>query len=704
MDKKKEFDSFKETKNASDIFSFSEKENEKQFLNENFVYKFEDNKEQTGLDSNFTQEGQEDNDSDIDNHEHFEEHKIEKEDIDKFTQQSAAPGESSASVSSSSTTSASSTSSTAAVNPTVATVATVTTTAVIIVVGGGLVIGQTLEKPAVYQMVEVGAVDNNISFKLQIGNSEAESKLLSGGQECDIVVELLCPSDSNFVNNFEVKNYGEINGKFENLAYNTEYSVNVYQRNLLDISKQYLFDQAFSVTTGVNNNITISAEYDPFNNIRYYGAVKYNGDLSKYESVHLGIYDPNMMLDDEPMKEYMYVIEVDKSLDGRYELVCDDLPTYDQVYGIDLFGDVAPDATQGYDREVLLSTSVNFTKLTPSPFVVQNQPYFEYEYTADSNFYHVYIGADSATVSSYDMIQVNVYTKVETSDPLINPAYGPGDFVYGTSYREFNTSESFDINFGNYSQYDDYYVVVSVGNSQSPGGEQVEYWSGVINFTKIYAKPKPAVTFDGFFELTTYQQATRVTAARLNVFDPRVTLPQVFNFNVKYTDNTQPSPTQVEKDFFLSKDPYMSDYWQIENWEYIEASTELTLTITCELNGDPNYVLYTGITYYPEILDTVQYNGSVNLYSDYSQGQTTMVNVYVDQSSQFIDYINWRLVITSSNDPDFLYEASISAVNEEQNLGTALETYVPYLILTYATNPYDSTEFLIFEEMITLEN
>lgn len=81
-----------------------------------------------------------------------------------------------------------------------------------------------------------------------------------------------------------------------------------------------------------------------------------------------------------------------------------------------------------------------------------------------------------------------------------------------------------------------------------------------------------------------------------------------------------------------------------------------------------------------------------------------MVNVYVDQSSQFIDYINWRLVITSSNDPDFLYEASISAVNEEQNLGTALETYVPYLVLTYATNPYDSTEFLIFEEMITLEN
>ena len=150
MADKKEFDSFKETKNAPDIFSFSEKENEKQFLSETFVYKFEDNKEQTGTDNNKVQQGLEDNDTDLGNHEHFEEHKIEKEDIDKFSQQSAAPGETGASASStSSTATTSSTGTTAAVNPTVATVATVTTTAVVIVVGGALVVGQTFEKPAI---------------------------------------------------------------------------------------------------------------------------------------------------------------------------------------------------------------------------------------------------------------------------------------------------------------------------------------------------------------------------------------------------------------------------------------------------------------------------------------------------------------------------------------------------------------------------
>ena len=44
-DKKNEFESFEESKKSSEIFSFSEKNNEKQFLNEDFVFKFEENKE-----------------------------------------------------------------------------------------------------------------------------------------------------------------------------------------------------------------------------------------------------------------------------------------------------------------------------------------------------------------------------------------------------------------------------------------------------------------------------------------------------------------------------------------------------------------------------------------------------------------------------------------------------------------------------------
>lgn len=703
MDKKKEFDSFTETKNASDIFSFSEQENEKQFLSETFVYKFEDNKEQTGSDFQAGQTGAEENSAN-ENAEHFEEHKIEKEDIDKFSQQSAAPGETGASASSSSSASTASTStSTAAVNPTVATVATVTTTAVVIVVGGALVVGQTFEKPAVCEMVDISAVDNNISFKLQIGNTAEEATSQSGGESCDIVVELLCPSEADFRKEFSVANYGEVVGQFTDLAYDTTYSVNVYQNALLDIDKQYLFEEAFSVTTGADQNISFEGEMDPFGNIRYYVTVKYNGDLSKYDNVQVGIYDPNMERDPEyPEAEYMYTVQVDKSLEGRYEFVCGDLPEYDQTYGVDLMGENYE--TQDFSRTVLLSSEVNFKHIIVPEFQVQNKAYFEKEYNGDSTTYYVYVGADSTIDTSYyDRIDISVYEVIQSSDPSIQFADGVGDAIYQTTIREFNTKTRFDIDFEEYSEYETYLVQVKISQINSPD-EGVEHWSGKMTFYNLPMKEIAAVNDVQFVSLTTYQN-NYIPALRMSVYDPKYELNN-YKLRIYYVDYSQDEPESFDQTWDLTKDPYMlsssssEQYYQIVDWDFYNYGVEINIILYADTLTETQVEVYTGITTYPEIPENVTYNGCVS-FSDGGENDT-YASIYVEEYSFLTYYTNWRLVITNKSDLSIVYNESMPGVNQSYQLANYLEPGWTYQVETYATNPDDGVEFLIFVEDIEL--
>lgn len=701
MDKKKELASFEETKNAPDIFSFSEKENEKQFLNENFVFNSEDNKDQTGLDSNYQQEGLEDNDTDLDNHEHFEEHKIEQEDLDKFSQQSAAPAETSAA--SSSSASASTSSSTAAVNPTVATVAGVTTTAVVILVGGGIALGQVFERPNICQFTEVSAVQNTVQFNLQIGNTEFEATSLEGGDSCDIIVELLCPSDPAFVNNYPIANYGQVQGVFTDLKYETEYTLNVYQNQLIDVSKEYLLPQSYSVVTGMNSGISITAEYDPFNNIRYFATVNYSGDLSVYEYLALGIYDPELQIEEQtPEAEYMYTIQLDKSLEGRYELVCGDLPDYDQVYGIDLFGD-RPIGTQQQDdfpRDVLLTTQINFKQMTPSECVIKNQAYFESEYNGDTTFYYTFVGADS-TVDTvyYDAIDITVSTIVTTSDPSIQFAEGAGDTIYAQSIREYNTRVDFNINFGNYSEYDNYWVSVKIKNSNSPSDDSMLLWEDKVNFSEVHNKPKAAINSAEFVQFTTYHSNSYVTGLRLALYDPRNVVSNL-TMNIYYVDYSQDTPEVMNYDYTLSKNIWMSGYWVIDDWDFYDYGVEFTLTI----KGDTDTVfgdeLYTGVSTYPEIPEQIQYEGSVTMYMGEND---MMVSVYVKEYSDLSYYTNWRLVITNKEDTSIVYNETIVAVNEAQTMSNPIEQGVTYQVETYATTPGGEAEQLIFMEDIMIQ-
>ncbi len=72
MSSKKGFESFNESTNVSEIFDFPESRNQSQLLNENFVFNFEENGAQTGLDYNDPYLGLEDNPNE-------EERKVEQE-------------------------------------------------------------------------------------------------------------------------------------------------------------------------------------------------------------------------------------------------------------------------------------------------------------------------------------------------------------------------------------------------------------------------------------------------------------------------------------------------------------------------------------------------------------------------------------------------------------------------------------------------
>lgn len=54
---KSDFEYYTDSHSEPEVFSFSESENEKQFLNENFVFNAEENSSQTGLDINIDAAG-----------------------------------------------------------------------------------------------------------------------------------------------------------------------------------------------------------------------------------------------------------------------------------------------------------------------------------------------------------------------------------------------------------------------------------------------------------------------------------------------------------------------------------------------------------------------------------------------------------------------------------------------------------------------
>ena len=160
-----QFGEINRSSKAKENFNFTNEENNPR-LNENFVYKHEENK--IGGASNNT--GHEYND--VSHLGKGKKSSLDQNELSKVTTTTSS---------------------------TVATVGTVATTAIIVVVGGGMVVmGQSFDKPAICQFDELYAERNTINFALSLGNDQEKIDSGEENTECDIVVELTCESYSDF--------------------------------------------------------------------------------------------------------------------------------------------------------------------------------------------------------------------------------------------------------------------------------------------------------------------------------------------------------------------------------------------------------------------------------------------------------------------------------------------------------------------------
>ena len=247
--------------------------------NENFVFSHEENNTiKYSNEENAKEIGKEIND----NHSNIkgEETKVEQKDIENITKASTT------------STSASSA---------LATVGTVATTAVVAVVGGGLALGQIVEKLRVCQFENVLVEENTISYSLALGNDIVRIRAGEENDECAVFVELTCESYQDFKETREINKMGIAEGKFEGLLYDTEYTINVFQTAILTMADTSLLDEPLKVRTESStpepepvrvNAINLNKSLNPLENYELYAQVDYFDDVSQYteEGLYLGLH------------------------------------------------------------------------------------------------------------------------------------------------------------------------------------------------------------------------------------------------------------------------------------------------------------------------------------------------------------------------------------------------------------------------------
>lgn len=292
----KDSESFDESRSISDVFNFPESENQKQILNKDFVFEYEDNSQQTGIDLNDTSLGDEDNHK-TNSDEEFKRIKEAAQNEGEASETSSSASSSSSSASS--TASSSSTTAASGASSTVATVAATTTAAVVVVVGGGIAVyGQTVDKPSICQFDTVEVVENRIDFTISIGNNQKRIDEGLEDTECDIKIELKCPSMEDFEQIVQVNRFGKYTDSFKELEYDTEYLLNVSQHVMLSADSEYLLDKPISVRTAAKEveptpevaPITIYKELDPLGGAYYYVEVASNINIPTYDEYYIGMY------------------------------------------------------------------------------------------------------------------------------------------------------------------------------------------------------------------------------------------------------------------------------------------------------------------------------------------------------------------------------------------------------------------------------
>ena len=262
-------DVFTEDTKSGESFNYT-KEDSNSVWNEDFVYKFEENK------ITFTNElgksGQEENDNSSSLKKGAEKDRDDdNEDLEEQAESSSSSASSSSSSATSSSSSTASSSSSAAATSTAAAstagvvqaVATVATTAVVFVVGGGIVLTSVqMPTPEIIQFDYLEASIDSIFYSVLIGNNEETIRSGEENDECYICVELRCESYNNIYRMNEVRNFGVHEGTFEDLVPDTEYTVNIYKSDFAGLQTEYLIEPVTvrTLPDGKPTSITLNAE------------------------------------------------------------------------------------------------------------------------------------------------------------------------------------------------------------------------------------------------------------------------------------------------------------------------------------------------------------------------------------------------------------------------------------------------------------
>ena len=462
-------ESFEESYKIPESFDFPESENQKQLLSNDFVFKFEDNQNHIGSDSNNFSLGDEDNKkapAQDENSDRIREEAAKSEETASESSSSASSSSSSASTSSSAGATSSASTAAASASSTVAAVAATTTTAVVLVVGGGIAIyGQTVDKPNICEFNQITVVENRIDFTLSLGNDQLKIDNGEENTECDIKIELRCPSMEDFEKDIQVSSFGKVEGQFSDLEYDTEYLLNVSQHVMLSSDSEYLLNEPISVRTEKKaepeptpvekHYFTIYKELDPMGSATYSVDISYDKSIPEYERYVVtmaveteknGIFYAN---DDEPIEERDWIVysEYDVTTMGRQSIFTSEQLDADYYY-IALMGmNVETEELHEIVAETVASSDFTAEQpdLSKNAFFIQ-RVYDSRTYTTSYNAYLNIVG-DTSSLSEFTGI-------------LVNPEDATGGAVTEFFIEDINKTVPFTLYFGNNSEYIPYEVKI----------------------------------------------------------------------------------------------------------------------------------------------------------------------------------------------------------------------------------------------------
>ena len=703
MKVKSSIESFNDTNKVPETFSFSEKENEKQILNKDFVFKFEDNTKQLGTDANNASTGEEEN---SDNHveEHIEKKREEQEhkEEEKIREQ----------VSETSTTTTTTTSTTAAssATATVSTIAATTTAAVVLVVGGGIALGQTLEKPKICQFNDVVAVENNINFTLSLGNDQLKIDNGEENTECDVIIELTCPSMEDFYDEIPVKQFGKIEGEFKDLEYDTEYLLNVSQHVMLGAGSEYISDTPYSITTpkkaeALVDGLTFTKGYDPLGSDVYYAQFTYTQEIPEYMYAYIGLVDAELFDGSENVDWINFSDFNPRSSEKQRLSFNTEVYPGEMVAAILLEGENQSSDMGEYSRWILYSVQLDFSTLEETEGLINEEGFYFKRHTTNSvlDYFDVYVSY-FGDVSEYQYFELKAthYSQYE-GDETVD--------VFTTRLTEgINTADTINAIPEQYESYTwgTLTIMLYGVNPNSPSQSETSLMTREMDFSRVpivdnYVPTHPTYYDTTFYPYVSYSGCRYLVVMNIDYYDPDQMWTQMFEFEFVSNDDTPNTITLMAKPcpyYGLTNYYYFPDLTTDQYYELArdEAYT-YTITQTGSSHPDDSGSIYV-------CASDIVLTGLANVNAEYVPvGVTTYNdNLYatftLQEFSGYEEFDSFTVILTRISD-----SSTTETVNNVE-IGVETPTRCPveltdqeYSVEIYGFINGDST--LLFEEVIT---